>query len=88
MSCDNKMFSYINVLYSFDQLTQTSDGMNLIALYNTLEQYLKLTQNEEPLKLDQTHDHRLRLPTDLETFFKLSFLVLYSKKTSFKNKTD
>ena len=30
--------------------------------------------------------YRQRLPTDLETFFKLSFLVLYSKKQVLKTK--
>ena len=33
------------------------------------------------LKIIQTH--RQRLPTDLETFFKLSFRVFYRKKNNF-----
>ena len=35
----------------------------------------------------QKHFNRQRLPTDLETFLKLSFRVLYGKKQVFKNKT-
>ena len=38
-------------------------------------------------KMLPNFEHRQKLPTDLETFYKLSFLVLYSKKQVFKNRT-
>ena len=54
------------------------------------QNFVKVLTANTCLKIVQTSfaaDYRQRLPTDLETIFKLSFLVLYSKKQVFKNKT-